>query len=91
LKKVGNGMTDKKNLQLYILLLSVVIGALAAALIIHYTFHVHKGRLILGDSTHGLIKLHSTKNGLAEVNVNALTAKQNMPAGKFVQSLGSVN
>ena len=53
---------EKKNLRLYLLLLAIVMGAFLAAVFIHYNLQTHKGRLIIGDSTQGLLNNHSSNN-----------------------------
>jgi hypothetical protein len=87
-------MTEKSNkLGLYILLLSITIGAVVATILIHYSLASNDGHIVLGDSTHGLVSVRRGSYGTINTSLTKPTYQippNTVYAGSKVASLGNL-
>jgi hypothetical protein len=82
-------MTRNSNFGFYLLLGSVVIGAIMASAFIQFTSNAG---VLFGDSTHTFLRVTPTANGLARVSIRKqVVVSKNKPklrVGRLANSLG---
>jgi hypothetical protein len=83
-------MTRSNNLGFYLLLGSIVIGAILASTFIQFSTNTS---LLFSDSTHTFIRVTPTANGLAKISirkpVNIKKSKPSYPpVGQLTDGLG---
>ncbi len=82
-------MTRRSNLGFYLLLGTIVIGAILASTFIQFGTNT---RLLFGDSTHTFIRVTPTANGLARISIRKpVNVKKSRPHPSVGQLTNGLN